>query len=118
MGVFYILSNSNAQDQRNATNYLINTLDSVRTEHPDCGIALFGDFNNLDISDLLNNHNLTQLVDQPTKGSAILDLIITNMHSYYSKPTVLAPIGTSDHNALVWHSNHHHPTNHPPKATR
>lgn len=101
-GVVYSPPGTTAQDQRNLTCYLIETLDTTRNKFPDCGISLLGDFNNLDLSELLSSHNLSQVVNEPTRNSANLDLIITNMQSYYNKPIILAPIGTSDHNAVVW----------------
>ena len=54
------------------------------------GVVLLGDFNNLDISDLLCHHNLTQIVDSPTRESNILDLIVTNLEDLYLKPVIIA----------------------------
>ena len=61
-----------------------------------------GDFNNLDISDLLTDHDLNQIICEPTRGSAILDLVITNLQQFYKKPLILAPVGTSDHSVVNW----------------
>ena len=33
-----------AQVQRDRTTYIIETLDSVKTSYPDCGVVLLGDF--------------------------------------------------------------------------
>ena len=43
----------------------------ARNKFPDCGIVLVGDFNNLDISDLLTGHDLNQIICEPTRGSAV-----------------------------------------------
>ncbi|XP_028416451.1 uncharacterized protein LOC114540530 [Dendronephthya gigantea] len=40
---------------------------------------------------------LKQLVKDPTRRNATLDLVFTNIHQSYEKPTVLAPLGNSDH---------------------
>lgn len=32
-----------------------------------------------------------------------MDLVITNMQSFYNKSEIIAPIGTSDHNVIKWH---------------
>ena len=37
----------------------------------------------------------------PTRKEATLDLILTNMHEYYSSPQVYSPFGLSDHNVVV-----------------
>ncbi|KAI8493284.1 hypothetical protein Bbelb_292880 [Branchiostoma belcheri] len=64
-------------------------------------ILMGGDFNRVDISRLCTSHNLRQLVDRPTTDQAILDLIITNLNSYYSTPIISDPLATSDHNTVI-----------------
>jgi hypothetical protein len=39
---------------------------------------------------------------EPTRNSAILDLMLTDIHKFYQAPLVLAPIGTSDHCTIIW----------------
>ena len=85
--------------------YLILTIDSLRNQHPNCGLVLLGDFNDFDISNILSSHNLKQVVKVPTRGTAILDLIITNQPNLYEPPQVLAPLGSSDHNIVTWSPN-------------
>jgi UV DNA damage repair endonuclease len=82
--------------------YLINTIDLLRNNNPDLGLVIMGDFNNLEIRSLTTSQNLKQVVDQPTRESAILDLILTNLHNLYDRPNVLAPLGSSDHNIVLW----------------
>ena len=103
MGILYSPPDKSAQDQRDTINYLIGTLDHARNKFPDCGIVLVGDFNNLDISDLLTGHDLNQIICEPTRGSAILDLVITNLQQFYKKRLILAPVGTSEHSVINWH---------------
>ena len=45
--------------------------------------------------------NLRQTVKNPTRGAAILDLILTNLFHHYNSPQILAGIGLSDHNSLL-----------------
>ena len=47
-------------------------------------------------------HDLSQIICEPTRGSAILDLVITNMQQFYQRPLILAPVGTSDHSVVNW----------------
>ena len=89
-------------EQKELTAHLIDQIDRVRCTHPDCGVVSLGDFNNLDISDLLCHHNLTQIVDTPTRKGNILDLIVTNLEALYSKPVIITPLGSSDHNIVKW----------------
>lgn len=81
--------------------YLTNGADILRNQYPNCGLVFTGDFNDFQTSHLLSRHNLKQLVQAPTRGSAILDLIITNLSDFYEVPQVLAPLGSSDHNFVT-----------------
>ena len=91
-----------AKDHQDLNDYLVSTIDTLRTQYPDCGIVLLGDFNDFNISNLLPCHSMKQVVDQPTRGTSILDLIITKLFHLCQKPHVLAPLGTSDHNSVRW----------------
>ena len=68
--------------QKDLVKYMVDKLDEIRTMHPDCGIVLLGDFNRLDICDLLIHHNLKQIVRTPTRGEHVLDLIVTTYTNY------------------------------------
>ena len=61
-----------------------------------------GDFNNLNISDILCHHNLNQVVDTPTHATNTLDLIITSLQEFYYTAIVMAPLGLSDHCIIKW----------------
>ena len=89
-------------EQKDLVKYMVDKLDVVRTTHPDCGVVLLGDFNRLDICDLLIHQNLKQTVWTPTRGQHVLDLIVTNLHELYNEPSIIAPLGTSDHNVVKW----------------
>ncbi len=90
------------QDHKDLDEYLINTTDQLRNKDPDHGLVFPGDFNDFDIRNITSNHSLKQIVNQPTRGNATLDLIITNLHNLYSCPSILAPLGSSDHNVVQW----------------
>ncbi|XP_068707713.1 uncharacterized protein [Montipora foliosa] len=89
------------ESHKGLNDYLINTTDRLRNEHPDHGLVLLGDFNDFDCSNLVSHHILKQVVQQPTRDSAILDFIVTNMHNLYGSPTIHAPLGSSDHNIVL-----------------
>ena len=73
----------------------------MESKYPNCGILVTDDFNRLDISGLLRHFRLKQIVKVHTRKDATLDLILTNMHEYYSPPQPFAPFGLSDHNVVV-----------------
>ena len=80
-------------------------MDTISNKYPDCGIAVIGDFINLDLSKLISSHSLKQGVSKPTRDSAFLDFIITNFHKFYDTPVITAPLGSSDHNTVLWSAN-------------
>lgn len=93
-------------------NYLKASLTTIEGLFPGCGILLSGDFNRLNISRLLLQFKLKQLVRVPTRGDSTLDLIITNMPQLYNKNQVqtFPPFGLSDHNVVLLP-----PTSRPPR---
>ena len=81
--------------------HLFRSLALTETRYPNCGLLVTGDFNRLNIDGLLNHFRLKQIVKVPTRKKATLDLILTNMHEYYSPPQAYPPFGLSDHNVVV-----------------
>ena len=98
----YNAPGKSAEELRNLCDYIIRTSDFVCNQHPDCVPVVFGDFNQLDASDITSPLDLNQIVDSPTRGVNTLDLIICNIHNLYKKPVIFAPLGTSDHNVVHW----------------
>ena len=90
------------QEQRELCDYIVSFIDTIRSKHPDCGIVILGDFNHLNIQDLIISHNLKQVVTRPTRQDSILDYIITNLKSFYKTPDISAALGTPDHNVIMW----------------
>ena len=43
------------------------------------------------------------MVKKATRGKALLDKIVTNIHQFYTEPEISAPVGLSDHNVLIVH---------------
>ena len=52
--------------------------------------------------DLINDCFMTQHVDKPTRGETILDLVITTEPGMVENLTVEEPLGSSDHNIVLW----------------
>ena len=100
--VVYHPPGRSTESHKELNDYLINTTDRLRNEHPDYRLVLLGDFNDFDCGNLVSHHSLKQVVQQPTRDSATLDLILTNMYNLYSSPTIHAPLGSSDHDIVLW----------------
>ena len=68
-------------------------LNTLTCAHPGAGIFISGDINNLSCDKLRSTFpDLVNLVASPTRGSRILDVIITNLHDGYDKARILPPI--------------------------
>ena len=69
------------------------TLQCLLSIHSKAGVIISGDRNSLEISALLSvDPALRQIVHQPTHGYKILDVIATNLVSYYNDPEIIPPI--------------------------
>jgi hypothetical protein len=78
--------------------HLSTTLDLALNKYPNAGIFLLGDFNRCPVSSLLRHFTLKQIIKQPTRKDAVLDLTLTNMSDTCDSPKV---IGLSDHNSVL-----------------
>ncbi len=83
--------------------YLTKSLTDIEGLFPGCGIIIAGDFNHLNIKNLSRQFQLKQLVHLPTRGTNTLDLILTNMHSFYEPNSAIShpPFGLSDHCVIL-----------------
>ena len=59
-------------DNSSMREYIIATLDGILRRHPDCGIILIGDFNQLRDMFLRTQYGFAQLVNTATRNSAII----------------------------------------------
>ena len=84
-----------AQENRDRVSYLIETLDSVRSAHPQWGVIICGDCYTEHFSDILIDYHLNQVVRDPTRGNSILDHILRDLYNRYDKAVVSANLGTS-----------------------
>lgn len=98
----YNAPGKSAQEEKDLLQYIVDTVDQIRTTYPYCGVAILGDFNKLNISDLLLYQDLRQVVESSTRGVSVLDLIVTNFGDLYSRPVANAPLGPADHNIITW----------------
>lgn len=84
--------------------HLISTMDNVSRQHPYTGYILLGDFNQLPEGQL-RTYPLKQTVTGPTRNSATLDKIFTNIANWYCSPVILPAVTKSDHNTVLFTPN-------------
>ena len=97
---FYSPPNSRKNSKLN--DHIVTTLHMLNTKYPDSPMILGADKNKMDITPILNcGLRLKQLVDLPTRGDKILDIIIMNTPQLYKSPTIIPPVPCDDPNAGV-----------------
>ena len=102
--IYYPGSNSSfAPNQSDIVGHLIETLQSFSNKYAKPLFIILGDFNDLNFVDICETCNLKQVVNVPTRGNRILDLILTNAHNcFYTNPVTLPSIGNSDHLCVLY----------------
>ena len=82
-----------SKKNRELLDHLTVTLQSLLNVHKNAGVIISGDRNNLEISSLISiDPSLRQIVSENTRGSKILDVIITNLGRYYNPPIIIPPV--------------------------
>ena len=82
--------------------HLIMGIDTMIRKHPECGVIITCDFNQLNDNFLKVHYRFVQVVNVVTRGQATLDKIWTNMNGFYSTPVSISELGTSDHCMVLW----------------
>ena len=92
-------------------NHIIDTIHLLRAKYDNrINYIIGGDLNKLKIDKILESYGpLRQIITDPTRQSAILENIITDLHSWYQPPQCLPPLQVdldkagkdSDHNIVI-----------------
>ena len=69
IGVMYIPPGKSAEELKDLIQYIVDTADHVCSKHPDCGFAIMGDFNRLNMSDILLHQDFKLVI---TTASEVL----------------------------------------------
>jgi len=80
--------------------YLTSTTDTINRSHPNAGILLLGDFNQLPECHL-KFFLLHQLDTCASRGSSARDKVFTNVPTWYQIPVLLPAITQSDHDTSI-----------------
>ena len=83
----------NSRKKTKLIDHLSFTLQALLLEHPSAGVMIAGDRNDLSVDRLLRvDSSLRQIVKTPTHGSKVLDVILTNISTFYNDPVVINPV--------------------------
>ena len=91
--------------------HLIESLHVIKSQHDNIHVLVLGDFNKVDISDLLDSYGQLQNIQvDPTRKDVILDLLLTDLHTSYLPTLTRPPLDVdvdkkgvaSDHNIVIF----------------
>src|SRR6218665_1528576 len=80
--------------------HIENSLERLLESNPGASVVLAGDFNKLDLTEVSARVGLLPLVSQPTRGTKVLDMIMTSDPLSYSIKVVTSTV-RSDHKAVL-----------------
>ncbi|KAK2188363.1 hypothetical protein NP493_134g00006 [Ridgeia piscesae] len=70
-------------------------------KHPECGVIITGDFNQLRDNFMKTHYRFVQVVNVVKRGQAILDKIWTNVEEVYTPLVTISEMWSSDHNMVL-----------------
>ena len=93
VGSIYVSPRSRHKDQ--TIEHIIQTIHILRAQFDnDINFLVGGDFNKLNITEVLDCHGgLNQVISLPTRKSATLDILLTDLHTLYHPPHHTSPSG-------------------------
>ena len=110
VGTFYVSPRSAYKDA--SIDHIIESIHLLRSKYDnEIHFFLGGDLNRLDIEPILDSYGaLKQVISTGTRKDAILENIITDLHSFYHPPTTLSPLqvdegkkgADSDHEVVIF----------------
>ena len=110
IGSYYI--SPRATNKQEVVEHIIDTIHTIRARYNnEVYFIISGDFNRVDISDILDCYGaLKQVCSTPNRKAATLTIILTDLHTLYHPPTTLPPLKVdsdktgkdSDHNIVLF----------------
>ena len=99
-GCIYHPKSKRKTDTERTIKHLSETITDLSRKHSE-NFIIGGDYNHLDMTDLCNIFNLTNIVSFPTRRDAYLDKIFTNITDIKElRCEKLPPLGSSDHDVV------------------
>ena len=102
LGVVYHVNNTREGHWAMA-GHIINAVDHIRRIHPYSCLIITGDFNRFPDYLISSQLQVSQLVKNPTRDSALLDKLFTDKPVLYPECSIASPIGNSDHSSIIAH---------------
>ena len=104
-GVIYHPPGLRNEMKDHTTQHIYDTINYLTNKHKTAKLLLYGDFNDLNTSSIEPLFGLSQIVDFPTRETAFLEKLFTNIPEYVSlKCKSAPPVGSSDHCSVTLES--------------
>ena len=110
VGGYYV--SPRAKNKQEVIEHIIDTIHNLRAQYDNqINFLIGGDFNRLAVDDILDCYGaLKQVCSIPTRKSAVLEIVLTDLHTLYHPPTTLPPLQVdddkvgkdSDHNIVLF----------------
>ena len=110
IGSYYV--SPKARNKQDIIEHIIDSIHTLRAKYNnEVNFLISGDFNRLDISDILDCYGaIKQICSVPTRNSATLEIVLTDLHTLYHPPTTLPPLQVdsdklgkdSDHDVVLF----------------
>ena len=110
VGSIYVSLRSRVKPQ--SIEHIIESIHILRAQYDnEINFCIGGDFNHLDVTEILDSYGaLQQIISVPTRKSATLEIVLTDLHTLYHPPTTLPPLQVdvnkagkdSDHDVVLF----------------
>ena len=82
-----------SKHKQETIDHIIETIHVLRAQYENISFWIGGDFNRLDISDILDSYGaLKQIISIPTRKTATLEIVLTDLHTMYHPATTIPPL--------------------------
>ena len=91
IGSYYVSPRS--KHKQETLDHIIETIHIIRAKYDNIKFWIGGDFNRLDISEVLDSYGaLKQIISIPTRKTATLEIVLTDLHTMYHPATTIPPL--------------------------
>ena len=92
VGSYYVSPRS--RHKQETIDHIVDTIQILRSKYNnDISFLIGGDFNRTPISDVLDSYGaLKQIISVPTRNTATLEIIMTDLHTMFHPPTTIPPL--------------------------
>ena len=92
VGSYYVSPRS--KHKQETIDHIIDTIQELRAKYDnDVSFLIGGDFNRTPINDVLDSYGaLKQIISVPTRNTATLELLLTDLHTMFHPPTTIPPL--------------------------